>query len=160
MPSSKRPRISSVPPSLAEIEPTMLKISSPLVVVGDIHGQFYDLLNIFHKFGYPPATRYLFLGDYVDRGQFCIEVATLLMVLKINYPDSIYLLRGNHEGRVMTSSFNFKLECTPLFRQVRPSFRTKSMSYLLIFLRLCLSAHSLKNDISQFTEGSRRRQTR
>lgn len=90
----------------------MLRLANPLVVVGDIHGQFFDLVNIFEKFGSPPHTHYLFLGDYVDRGKFCIEVMTLILMLKVSYPESLHLLRGNHEGRTMTTFYNFKIECT------------------------------------------------
>lgn len=86
----------------------MLKLTSPMVIVGDIHGQFFDLLNIFQKFGDPSHVQFLFLGDYVDRGKFCIEVLTLVLSLKINYPNNIHLLRGNHEGRTMTTFYNFK----------------------------------------------------
>ncbi|EGR31816.1 ser thr protein phosphatase family protein, putative, partial [Ichthyophthirius multifiliis] len=92
-------------------EPNLLQMSDPVTVVGDIHGQFYDLLKILEVGGNPSKTKYLFLGDFVDRGSFSIEVLILLYSLKINYPSSIYFLRGNHECRQMTSFFNFLEEC-------------------------------------------------
>ncbi len=89
----------------------MLHLHSPFRIVGDIHGQFHDLLYILKNFGDLPQNKYLFLGDYVDRGLFCVEVMTLLIALKCKYPKSIYLLRGNHEGKTMTENYNFRLEC-------------------------------------------------
>lgn len=92
-------------------ESNVVHLQSPVTVVGDIHGQFYDLLEIFRIGGYCPDTNYLFLGDYVDRGLFSVETITLLICLKLRYPTRIYLIRGNHESRGITQSYGFYTEC-------------------------------------------------
>jgi len=88
-------------------EPGFLRVDPPVKIVGDTHGQYYDLLQIFEKCGFIPATRYLFLGDYVDRGKFSIETIVLLFLYKIMYPTSIYLLRGNHECAAINKMYGF-----------------------------------------------------
>ncbi|EPR79411.1 Ser/Thr protein phosphatase family protein [Spraguea lophii 42_110] len=117
-------------------EPNLLILNGEYTLVGDIHGQFYDLLNLFQindeTFGtdktilqhntdtedtnkaiytYTPTNRrFIFLGDYVDRGTNSIEVLMLLLYFKCKYPD-FYLLRGNHESKLLTRNYGFKDEC-------------------------------------------------
>ena len=63
----------------------MLTVDDPISVVGDIHGQFYDLVKILHIGGDPSTEKYLFLGDYIDRGSFSVEVVLTLYSLKVIY---------------------------------------------------------------------------
>lgn len=92
-------------------ESNVVHILAPVTVVGDIHGQFFDMLEIFKIGGYCPDTNYLFLGDYVDRGLFSVETISLLVCLKLRYPSRVHLIRGNHESRGVTQSYGFYTEC-------------------------------------------------
>ncbi|GMR32753.1 hypothetical protein PMAYCL1PPCAC_02948, partial [Pristionchus mayeri] len=92
-------------------EHVLLKLSPPFYVFGDIHGQLEDLKFMLNKIGAPPHHRMLFLGDYVDRGQYSIPTIILLIAIKLRYPDQIYLLRGNHETRLVNRRYGFFDEC-------------------------------------------------
>ncbi|EEA06643.1 serine/threonine protein phosphatase, putative [Cryptosporidium muris RN66] len=90
----------------------------PVRIFGDIHGQLFDILHFFEKFSWPHYHRgdilsmnYIFLGDYVDRGKFSLEVIFLLFSFKILFPNKIMMLRGNHEDPLMNLSYGFHTEC-------------------------------------------------
>ncbi|KAF3773304.1 Serine/threonine-protein phosphatase [Nymphaea thermarum] len=98
-------------------EPSVLKIKAPVKIFGDLHGQFGDLMRLFDEYGSPSTAGdiayidYLFLGDYVDRGQHSLETICLLLALKIEYPHNVHLIRGNHEAADINALFGFRIEC-------------------------------------------------
>jgi len=92
-------------------QPVLLDLEAPLKIVGDIHGQYFDLLRLFEYGGFPPEANYLFLGDYVDRGPNRLETICLLLAYKIKYPLNFFMLRGNHESAAINRIYGFYEEC-------------------------------------------------
>eukprot|EP00903_Cladosiphon_okamuranus_P019652 g18069.t1 len=97
---------------ILKTEPNALELKAPIKIVGDLHGQFFDLISMLENCGAPrDGSSYLFLGDYVDRGEFSCEVLLYLLALKVAHPQKVHLIRGNHECRSLTTHFGFKDEC-------------------------------------------------
>uniref|UniRef100_A0A1D1ZMG6 Serine/threonine-protein phosphatase n=1 Tax=Anthurium amnicola TaxID=1678845 RepID=A0A1D1ZMG6_9ARAE len=98
-------------------ELSVLQIKVPVKIFGDLHGQFGDLMRLFDEYGAPSTAGdiayidYLFLGDYVDRGQHSLETITLLLALKVEHPFNVHLIRGNHEAADINALFGFRIEC-------------------------------------------------
>lgn len=92
-------------------QPALLELDAPVKIVGDVHGQYTDLIRMFEMCGFPPMANYLFLGDYVDRGKQSLETILLLMCYKLKFPENFFLLRGNHECANVTRVYGFYDEC-------------------------------------------------
>ena len=96
-------------------EPNLLELQSPIVICGDIHGQLFDLLELFKAAGDPSEKKFLFMGDYVDRGYYSILTFALLAAYKLKYRGNMYILRGNHECRAVNQMYGFYAECQLLY---------------------------------------------
>ncbi|XP_047055681.1 serine/threonine-protein phosphatase 5-like [Lolium rigidum] len=95
--------------------PSLVDVNVPdgchFTVCGDVHGQYFDLLNIFELNGLPSEDNpYLFNGDFVDRGSFSLEIILTLFAFKCLYPTGMHLARGNHESKSMNKIYGFEGE--------------------------------------------------
>ena len=107
----------SVTPIL-KAEDSLVSLPFPARLYGDIHGNLPDLVQFFNRYSWPDKRKgdilsmnYVFLGDFVDRGSFSLEVITLLFALKVLYPTKVLLIRGNHEDRNMNYHYGFRKSC-------------------------------------------------
>ncbi|XP_034238225.1 serine/threonine-protein phosphatase 5-like isoform X1 [Thrips palmi] len=126
-------------------QPTLIEVPIPddskFTVCGDIHGQFYDLMNIFELNGLPSETNpYLFNGDFVDRGSFSVECIFTLFGFKLLYPDHFFMARGNHESHNMNQMYGFEGEVKAKYTNQMSQLFTEVYNWLPL-------AHLLNNKV-------------
>lgn len=124
--------------------PNVVSLRSPVTVVGDIHGHFFELVEVFRVGGYCPDTNYLFLGNYVDMGHYSIQSLMLLFCLKLRHPDRITLLRGNHETKAVSQAYGLYGECMHHYgsaapwRHITEAFQYLPIAAVIDDTRLCI----------------------
>ncbi|KAJ6245744.1 serine/threonine-protein phosphatase 6 catalytic subunit [Anaeramoeba flamelloides] len=101
-------------------EINVIQINAPVAIVGDLHGKFDDLLNMFLLNGEVENQKYVFMGDYVNRGLNSILCFAYLIALKIKYPERITLLRGNHESRKICEIYGLVGEIEKKYSSIEP----------------------------------------
>lgn len=129
--------------------PSLIDVSVPkdgmLTVCGDVHGQFYDFINIFNINGYPSSNHaYLFNGDFVDRGSFSLEVILTLFAYKSLYPDRLFLARGNHETDNMNKVYGFEGEVKAKYSELM--FK---VIYIYIYIHIDLKKKKYLDGINE-----------
>ncbi|KAL7718416.1 serine/threonine protein phosphatase PP1 isozyme [Entamoeba marina] len=116
-------------------EPTLIRVEAPQYVVGDVHGNYFHLLKFFSKTNLA-NDKYVFLGDYIDRGPYGIDILSLLFALKIRYPQRFVLLRGNHESKDVTihiqEDLSFYYQCVNRFNEFTADVVMNTLCYLPI----------------------------
>lgn len=113
----------------------MLDLQAPIKIVGDVRGQFHDLLRLFEFGGSPPESKYLFLGNYVDDGNNSLEVICLLLLYKIKHPEELFMLRGSHECNLMKKKF--LPECKTRYRYDKEQEVWEAFNSLFNTLPVC-----------------------
>ena len=106
-----------------------------MTVVGDLHGQLADLLHILDESGLPADdNRYIFNGDFVDRGQHSVECICILLALYASDPQNVVLNRGNHEDIAINRVYGFQAECVDKYGELAYGMFCEVFRYLPLFV--------------------------
>lgn len=123
---------------IVEKEENMISIEGDAVVVGDLHGDFEAAVSIVDTWKDLTSDFLVFLGDYVDRGEHQLETINFLLGLKCVYPDTVFLLRGNHETASVNSYYGFSSVCAKVFDDKSKSMYNRYNILFSYFSPVCL----------------------
>lgn len=152
-----------------KLEKSLLELSGPIYVFGDIHGNYTQLVEYLKKIEFfKTDVKILLLGDYIDKGPKCLHTISLLFCMKLLYPNRIYLLRGNHETENVNKYFGFYNECclkygvifgSKLWKHINNTFNYLSIGAIIDNQIFCIHAGLSPNlnniyDINNIIKGS------
>jgi diadenosine tetraphosphatase ApaH/serine/threonine PP2A family protein phosphatase len=137
-----QPLISEVHETLRRTAP-LIEVTAPCYIIGDIHGNIHDLMRIFASIPEPLTHQYVFLGDYVDRGDYSIEVCILLLTLFLLHPGQFRLLRGNHEFASVNGQYGFRDEVVEHYGDASLWELIDKFVFQFLPLGALISGHSL-----------------
>lgn len=93
----------------------VIEIEPDIHIIGDVHGNFFDLVRILASLGDPFNKSFLFLGDFVDRGTFSLDVVLFIFTMRCMNPSQVHFIRGNHEFRDLNHNYGFRAEIMERF---------------------------------------------
>lgn len=146
-------RLTYICKKIFEAQSRLVEIDGPVRICGDLHGQFPDLIRLFAQGGFPPESNYMFLGDYVDRGAYSLEVILLCLSFKARYPNNFMMLRGNHELAHINDKYGFREEiftrkgefAIPIYEEFTKMFDVMPLVGLIGGRILCMHGGISKN---------------
>jgi serine/threonine-protein phosphatase PP1 catalytic subunit len=122
-----------------------LRLEPPIVLVGGMFAHFYDLLSLFEAYGYPPARKYLFLGDVIGKGKENVETLVFLLCHKVLFPNYVYIVRGYPELDFINEHDCFRREVLKrydekLYRMCNQLFTTFPIAAILAGKIFCVNS--------------------
>eukprot|EP00929_Paragymnodinium_shiwhaense_P048673 TRINITY_DN2457_c0_g2_i2.p1 TRINITY_DN2457_c0_g2~~TRINITY_DN2457_c0_g2_i2.p1 ORF type:complete len:643 (-),score=141.95 TRINITY_DN2457_c0_g2_i2:501-2372(-) len=112
-----------------------------VTVVGDLHGQLWDFHHMLGLAGYPsPDNTFLFNGDFVDRGPWSVEVMFSILAFKLQYPDHVYMNRGNHESEQANHFYGF-------FGELEAKYEKYMTGLFAELFRATQAAHVINDEV-------------
>ena len=133
--------------------PNVIEVETPpspgrFHVIGDLHGQLPDLLHIIDDAGLPSAeNKFIFNGDFVDRGPCSVEIIMILFSAMLAWPDSVYLNRGNHEDHMICCQPPPPYGCGGFQRECKEKYDDLTFSMVVEVFRYLPIVHTIDGKV-------------